>query len=285
MTTGTSSGPGRTEQFGQQGDLPGPRRRLGDLPGDTGERCQQHAAIVQRPDRASAPPGGPYRPSDAPAGRTGRPLPGGPYRKSPGASPRSPTPYPVIGRTAILRSRGGTASVTGATADDGGDQADPGPVPAARSDRPRWHGRGVAGPGRIAGPARRGQVPQAAGTPAGPLGSPGSPGSVSAARPGSPRRSSTAESRSSTTSASTKASCISSWSCSKDATSASCSRTTNAASAPGRGGRRHRRAGRGRSRLHPRTGHRPPGPQARQHHAAHRRHGEDLRLRHRQARP
>ena len=97
-------------------------------------------------------------------------------------------------------------------------------------------------------------------------------------------RSSTAGSPSSMTSASTRAGSTSSWNCWTAATSAS-SWTTTSAAAAGARRRRHRRTGRGGPRLHPSAGRRAPGPEAGQHHAADRRHGEDLRLRHRPPRP
>ena len=109
--------------------------------------------------------------------------------------------------------------------------------------------------------------------------------SASAVRRGWPPRSSTAGSPSCTTSASTRACSTWSWSCSRAATSASSWRTTSATRCRSPDVVDIAEQVAAALALHPRAGRRAPRPEARQHHAAHRRHGEDLRLRHRPARP
>ncbi len=81
-----------------------------------------------------------------------------------------PAPYKLGPWTAILDRPGeGGADCYGGGRRDGGQHADPGPVPAAGADRARRHGRGVAGAGRVSGPSCRRQVPQATGHRARPL--------------------------------------------------------------------------------------------------------------------
>ena len=122
-------------------------------------------------------------------------LPAGTHPESNGpARPRHP-PRPVQSRTdrsPYWTGQGRAQQSNGGDRSDGGNQADPGPVPVARPDRARRHGRGVACPGRVAGQAGRREVPQAAGPAPRQLGSPVSCGSGSAARRGWPRPSSTA---------------------------------------------------------------------------------------------